>query len=279
MNNTQFSMPGVGPDAFGAANWGNGFGGAPANNATPAAPEPPKTFDDLMRSSASSSSVGTGNTPTDQKLTDANNVLALFGQMLSAPAATTATTPATVTTPATTTATPPTAEWEALFKDFSPSVADPDFISNAEMLGKLISGTLDKIDFKAGLESADPNLFMRGAIGQVMSQAVQLAFLAAKEFSGKGNEAALREYAKRSYSAQQLGAVSTIDSVPQSMGFVAKMIAQQYTAAKPNATPADVAQAVKLVMTNLQQAFQPAAASTAPSVANTDWMEFLGLTK
>ena len=278
MNNTQFSMPGVGPDAFGAANWGNGFGGAPANNATPATTEPPKTFDDLMRSSANNSGTVGGNVPTDQKLTDANNVLALFGQMLSAPAATTPS-PAAGATPATTTATPPTAEWEALFKDFSPSVADPDFISNAEMLGKLISGTLDKIDFKAGLESADPNLFMRGAIGQVMSQAVQLAFLAAKEFSGKGNEAALREYAKRSYSAQQLGAVSTIDSVPQSMGFVAKMIAQQYTAAKPNATPADVAQAVKLVMTNLQQAFQPAAASTAPSVANTDWMEFLGLTK
>ena len=123
--NQSFKIPGVGP-TFDGSNGGMPYSGMMPQQPQPAQPAPPTDFMQLISQQAAPSQGGNnagGNA-------DANAVLALFGQMLSggaqgAPVAAPAALGAPVAAPA---AVPAPAAWEALLKDFSVNVDEPDFI-------------------------------------------------------------------------------------------------------------------------------------------------------
>lgn len=207
----------------------------------------------------------------------AEQVLQLFGQLLnngSTQTTTTTSASAAAGAPTSTLAAEPAAAWQEMLKDFNVQVEEPDFIKDTAKLSAFFDTGLNQIDFMAGLASDDPNAFMRAAMKTMLMQAVQSSFLAAKTITSGSIPAAFQEYAKRTYRDQQLGAVKQSEAVPQSMGFVAQALAEKFMAAKPNATPEQVKQAIGLLMTNLQQAFQPAA-TTSTTQPSTDWASFL----
>ena len=281
-----FNVPSIGPSGMGNGLGmggmpigGNGSGGA---NGAPAAPAEPKDFMELLGSQGSGTvgsgsvtgagngvSSGSGLSAEDQAA--ANKILQLFGQMLNAPAP-----PAATDTPAgTPTSTPAAkADWETLFDDFNVEYKEPDFLTDTAKLTKLFNDSLGQIDFAAGMSSENPNDFMRAAFTTMLIKAVQIAHVAAKQSTTGAIPNALRTYAQRSYSKQQLGAANNVEAVPQSLGFIAQSVAERFTRAQPNATPEQVRQAVTVVMQNMQKAFQPTASNPAP-INTTDWAQFL----
>lgn len=275
--NQAFQIPGIGP-TFDGSNGGMPYSGMmpqPAVPNTSAAPAAPTDFMQLLgqQSSQPSSAAVTGNA-------DADKVLALFGQMLSgAGAGAQGATSATQTTsagnvPPAPAPAPAPAAWEAMLKDFSVNVDEPDFIKDPAKLGAFFDATLNQIDFTAGLSSDDPNKFMRATMNSLLTQAVQSAFLASKQITSGTIPQAFTEYAKRTWRNEQMGAVQKVEAVPQSMGFIAAALAEKFTAAQPNATPAQVQQAVALLMDNMKKAFQPAAPTNTPA-PETDWFNFM----
>ena len=271
--NQAFQIPGVGP-TFDGSNGGMQYSGMMPQQQQPAQSAAPTDFMQLIGQQTTPAQGGNnagGNA-------DANAVLALFGQMLSgggavAPVAA----PASQGAPANAAAAaavPAPAAWEALLKDFSVNVDEPDFIKDPSKLGAFFDASLNQIDFAAGLASDDPNKFMRAAMNSLMTQAVQSAFLASKQITSGTIPQAFNEYAKRTWKNEQMGAVNKVEAVPQSMGFIASALAEKFTAAQPNATPTQVQQAVSLLMENMKKAFQPAAQSNSPA-PETDWSNFL----
>lgn len=268
--NQAFQIPGVGP-TFDGSNGGMPYSGMMPQQPQPAQPAAPTDFMQLIgQQPAPTNAAAAGNA-------DANAVLALFGQMLAggaqgAPVAA----PAALGTPAATVpaAVPAPAAWEALLKDFSVNVDEPDFIKDPAKLGAFFDASLNQIDFAAGLSSDDPNKFMRATMNSLMTQAVQSAFLASKQITSGTIPQAFSEYAKRTWKNEQMGAVNKVEAVPQSMGFIASALAEKFTAAQPNATPAQVQQAVALLMENMKKAFQPAVQSNSPA-PETDWFNFM----
>ena len=269
--NQAFQIPGIGP-TFDGSNGGMQYSGMMPQQQQPAQPAAPTDFMQLIgQQPAPTNAAAAGNA-------DANAVLALFGQMLSggaqgAPAAAPATLGAPSATPAAAPA-PAPAAWEALLKDFSVNVDEPDFIKDPSKLGAFFDASLNQIDFAAGLSSDDPNKFMRATMNSLMTQAVQSAFLASKQITSGAIPQAFNEYAKRTWKNEQMGAVNKVEAVPQSMGFIASALAEKFTAAQPNATPAQVQQAVSLLMENMKKAFQPAVQSNSPA-PETDWFNFM----
>lgn len=272
--NQAFQIPGVGP-TFDGSNGGMLYSGMMPQQQQPAQPAAPTDFMQLIGQQGSA--VAQGAAGVQGGNADANAVLALFGQMLAggsqgsqvAPAAAPTSTPAALAAP-----TPAPAAWEALLKDFSVNVDEPDFIKDPSKLGAFFDATLNQIDFAAGLASDDPNKFMRATMNSLLTQAVQSAFLASKQITSGTIPQAFNEYAKRTWKNEQMGAVNKVEAVPQSMGFIASALAEKFTAAQPNATPAQVQQAVSLIMENMKKAFQPAAQSNSP-VPETDWFNFM----
>ena len=270
--NQAFQIPGVGP-TFDGSNGGMQYSGMMPQQQQPAQPAAPTDFMQLIGQQAAPAQGGNnagGNA-------DANAVLALFGQMLSggaqgtqvSPVAAPAAAPSALAAPA-----PAPAAWEALLKDFSVNVDEPDFIKDPSKLGAFFDASLNQIDFAAGLSSEDPNKFMRATMNSLMTQAVQSAFLASKQITSGTIPQAFNEYAKRTWKNEQMGAVNKVEAVPQSMGFIASALAEKFTAAQPNATPAQVQQAVSLLMENMKKAFQPAVQSNSPA-PETDWFNFM----
>lgn len=267
--NQAFQIPGVGP-TFDGSNGGMQYSGMMPQQQQPAQPAAPTDFMQL---------IGQQPIPAQGGNADANAVLALFGQMLSggaqgaqgAPVAA----PVSLGAPVAPTAPAPApAAWEALLKDFSVNVDEPDFIKDPSKLGAFFDATLNQIDFAAGLSSEDPNKFMRATMNSLMTQAVQSAFLASKQITSGTIPQAFNEYAKRTWKNEQMGAVNKVEAVPQSMGFIASALAEKFTAAQPNATPAQVQQAVSILMENMKKAFQPAVQSNSPA-PETDWFNFM----
>ena len=272
--NQAFQIPGVGP-TFDGSNGGMQYSGMMPQQQQPTQPAAPTDFMQLIGQQPTPAQGGNnagGNA-------DANAVLALFGQMLSGGAQGTqgapVATPAALGAPvAPTTPVPAPAAWEALLKDFSVNVDEPDFIKDPSKLGAFFDASLNQIDFAAGLASEDPNKFMRATMNSLMTQAVQSAFLASKQITSGTIPQAFNEYAKRTWKNEQMGAVNKVEAVPQSMGFIASALAEKFTAAQPNATPAQVQQAVSLLMENMKKAFQPAVQSNSPA-PETDWFNFM----
>lgn len=275
--NQAFQIPGVGP-TFDGSNGGMPYSGMMPQQQQPAQPAAPTDFMQLI-SQQPAPQQGGNNTGGNA---DANAVLALFGQMLAggsqgaqvAQVAAPASLGAPVTTAAPTAPAATPAAWEALLKDFSVNVDEPDFIKDPSKLGAFFDASLNQIDFAAGLSSDDPNKFMRATLNSLLTQAVQSAFLASKQITSGAIPQAFNEYAKRTWKNEQMGAVNKVEAVPQSMGFIASALAEKFTAAQPNATPAQVQQAVSLLMDNMKKAFQPAVPSNSP-VPETDWFNFM----
>ena len=268
--NQAFQIPGVGP-TFDGSNGGMQYSGMMPQQQQPAQPAAPTDFMQLIGQQPAAANAAGGNA-------DANAVLALFGQMLSGGAqvaqGSPAAAPASLGAPSNTAAVPAPAAWEALLKDFSVNVDEPDFIKDPSKLGAFFDASLNQIDFAAGLSSDDPNKFMRATMNSLMIQAVQSAFLASKQITSGTIPQAFNEYAKRTWKNEQMGAVNKVEAVPQSMGFIASALAEKFTAAQPNATPAQVQQAVSLLMDNMKKAFQPAVQSNSPA-PETDWFNFM----
>lgn len=264
-NTSGFNIPGIGPNY-----------GMPQQqpNAQPASSEP-ASFMELINP-ASRGGEQSGQTSSADKQA-AEQVLKLFGQMLNTPAAPTQAAASASAASGSTSSAPanaPAAAWEKLFEKFDVSYAEPDFISDPAKLTGFFGQTLNTIDFAQGLQSDDPNTFMRNAFNTLMVRATQAAYLASKESTQGAIPAALREYAQRTYKQDQMGAASKSQAVPESMGFLAQAVAEKFTSANPNATPDQVVKAVELVMQNMQKAFAPNASTTAQS-PQMNWADFL----
>ena len=240
----------------------------------PQQPQAP-SFDDAVKS------FGSGEGAAGQGAVNPSDVAAIwqaFGSMggaAPAPAGTTPPAPAPAA-PAAPQQAPSADPYADMFKDFKPSLKEPELFKDMDALGGAVMSGMPQMDWAATLASEDPAA-ANATINAYLSKAITRAITASFSLLKSSYEESAPEAFKTSFShyrTHKQKMAGTNVQAPQGMDVVARALTERYISMRPNADPQEVNRAVGALMGSLNAVLTPKPNTQSAPQGLVDWANF-----